>query len=172
MEKPGIAGDNRPQPVGCRWTTRCTACGSPRCPQSVEILRPRIHMPLSWSDGPSTAASVDTVWTTSQSPGCGREKVAESVESGRNPAGIRTAGDREMTKAGRDMTEGAPGRPAPGGALGVVRAAASAVLDAVGQLGDLVVDRAALGHQIADLAVGVHDRRVVTAAEERADLRQ
>jgi len=33
------------------------------------------------------------------------------------------------------------------------------VLDAVGQLGGLVVDQAVLGHQRADLAVGVHDGR-------------
>lgn len=49
---------------------------------------------------------------------------------------------------------------------------ASAVLDAVGELGDLVVDRTALGHQCADLAVGVHHGRMVPAAELRADLRQ
>ena len=44
--------------------------------------------------------------------------------------------------------------------------------DAVGQLGDLVVDRPALAHQLTDLAVRVHHRRVVSAAEVLADLRQ
>lgn len=101
MEKPEIAGDNGPQPVGCRWTTPCTACGSFLCPQPVEILRPRIHSQVTWSDGPAPAAPVDTVWTTSQSPGCGREKVTESVESGRNPAVNRTTGERWTTVGGR-----------------------------------------------------------------------
>ena len=47
---------------------------------------------------------------------------------------------------------------------------AGLVTDAVGQLGDLVVDRPALRHQMADLTVGVHDRRVVAATELLADL--
>lgn len=85
-----MAGDNRLQPVGRRWTTSCTPCGSFLRPQSVESLRPRIHRGLTWSDGLSTAAPVDTIGTTSRSPGCGRQKVTESVESGRNPARIRT----------------------------------------------------------------------------------
>ena len=49
---------------------------------------------------------------------------------------------------------------------------AGLLLDPVGQLGDLVVDRAAFGHQLTDLAVGVHDRRVVPVAEVLADLGQ
>jgi len=44
------------------------------------------------------------------------------------------------------------------------------VADPVGQLGDLVVDRATFGHQLTDLAVGVHDRGVVAPPEELADL--
>lgn len=48
----------------------------------------------------------------------------------------------------------------------------SAVLDPVGEFGDLVVDGAALGHQRADLAVRVHHRGVVPPAELRTDLRQ
>jgi hypothetical protein len=90
VEKLGTAGDNRLQPVGRRWTTSCTPCGSFLRPQSVESLRPRIHRGLTWSDGLSTVAPVDTIGTTSRSPGCGRQKVTESVESGRNPARIRT----------------------------------------------------------------------------------
>jgi len=43
--------------------------------------------------------------------------------------------------------------------------------DAVRQLRYLVVDGAALGHQAADLAVGMHDGGVVAAAELLADLR-
>jgi hypothetical protein len=93
VEKPTIAGDNPPDPVGCPWTTSCTGCGSSRCPQSVEIVRPRIHNRLTWSDGLSTGLPVETIWTTPQSPACGEEKVAESVESGRNAAANRTADD-------------------------------------------------------------------------------
>lgn len=48
----------------------------------------------------------------------------------------------------------------------------SGVFDAVGQFGDLVVDGAALGHEGADLAVRVHHRRMVPAAELAADLGQ
>lgn len=109
MEKPRIAGDNRPQPVGCRWTTPCTACGSFLCPQAVEILRPRIHRQVTCSDRPAPRTPVDTVWTTSRSPGCGREKVTESVESGRNPALNRTPGERRAT-----ATHRGPGRVRPG----------------------------------------------------------
>src|SRR4051812_35112951 len=50
----------------------------------------------------------------------------------------------------------------PYGACGLgLGRSAGLVADPVGQLGDLVVDRPALGHQLADLAVGVHDRGVV-----------
>src|SRR5215471_6092847 len=59
-----------------------------------------------------------------------------------------------------------PGRPQPAsGGQGLL-------LDPVRQLSDLVVDRPALSHQRADLAVGVHDRRMIPAAEMLADLRQ
>src|SRR5689334_13567905 len=46
------------------------------------------------------------------------------------------------------------------------------LFDAVGQLGDLVVERPPLGHVLPDLAVGVHDRGVVAAAERLPDARQ
>jgi hypothetical protein len=85
-----MTGDNRLQPVGHRWTTSCTPCGSFLRPQSVESVRPRIHRGLTWPDGLSTAHPVDTIGTTSRSPGCGRQKVTKSVESGRNQARIRT----------------------------------------------------------------------------------
>ena len=45
------------------------------------------------------------------------------------------------------------------------------VADPVGELGDLVVDRPALRHQLTDLAVGMHDRGVVASSEQLADLR-
>src|SRR5690625_6799031 len=41
------------------------------------------------------------------------------------------------------------------------------LLDPVGELSDLVEGRALLGHLLADLAVGVHHRGVVPAAEEQ-----
>ena len=44
------------------------------------------------------------------------------------------------------------------------------LLDSVGQLSDLVIDRAALGHQLADFPIGVHDCCVVTAAKGLANL--
>src|SRR5258708_39650608 len=46
------------------------------------------------------------------------------------------------------------------------------LLDPVGELRDLVVDRPALGHQRADLLVRVHHGRVVAAAELLPDLGQ
>lgn len=46
------------------------------------------------------------------------------------------------------------------------------LLNPVGELSDLVVDRSALSHQLTDLAVGVHNRCVVTPAECLADLWQ
>lgn len=107
VEKLEIAGDNRPQPVGCRWTTSSPACGSRFCPQPVEIFCPRIHKHLTWSDRPSPAAPVDTIWTTSQSPGCGRKKVTKSVEGSRNPAGIRTAGGGRAGGRGQRTSSGA-----------------------------------------------------------------
>lgn len=97
VEKPGIAGDNRPQPVGRRWTTRRPRCRSSRCPQPVEILRPRFHRPLSWAEAPSSASLWTQFGTTPQSPGCGRKKVTESVESGRNQAANRTQDDEQKT---------------------------------------------------------------------------
>lgn len=45
------------------------------------------------------------------------------------------------------------------------------LLDPVGQLGHLVEDAASLCHELADLAVGMHHRGVVAAAELLADLR-
>src|SRR5580704_10262227 len=49
---------------------------------------------------------------------------------------------------------------------------AGLLLDPVGELGDLRVDRAPLGHQPADLAVRVDDGGVVAAAELLPDLRE
>src|ERR1700761_709943 len=46
------------------------------------------------------------------------------------------------------------------------------LLDAVSELGYLCINRAALGHQTADLAIGVDHRGVVPAAELLADLGQ
>src|SRR5690625_4607698 len=57
-----------------------------------------------------------------------------------------------------------------GDVVGLVRSAAGLLFDPVDELGDLVEDAAPFGHEITDLAVGVHDRGVVTAAELLADL--
>ena len=57
---------------------------------------------------------MDTVWTTSQSPGCGREKVTESVEGGRNAAGIRTPDDGPATDETSRNDEGALGNSSRG----------------------------------------------------------
>src|SRR5690606_26729383 len=46
------------------------------------------------------------------------------------------------------------------------------LLDPVGELGDLVEQRAPFGHLLPDLPVGVHDRGVVPAAERLPDARQ
>lgn len=45
-------------------------------------------------------------------------------------------------------------------------------LDPTGQVGDLVEQTAALGHQLPDLAVGVHHRRVITTTESLSNLRK
>lgn len=44
------------------------------------------------------------------------------------------------------------------------------LLNPVSELSDLVVDRSSLSHQLTDLAVGMHNRCVVTPAECLADL--
>ena len=44
------------------------------------------------------------------------------------------------------------------------------LLNSGGELVDLVIDRTALSHQLTDLAVGMHNRGVVTPAECLADL--
>ena len=55
---------------------------------------------------------------------------------------------------------------------GIRSAVAARLLDARGELGDLVVDRPSLLHELGDLLVRVHDRGVVAVAEELPDLRQ
>ena len=49
---------------------------------------------------------------------------------------------------------------------------AMVLLDPTGELGDLVVNGAALLHQLGDLFVGIHDRGVVSIAEELSNFRQ
>ena len=67
------------------------------------------------------------------------------------------------------LSPAASQHPRPESASAVL---AGLLLDPVGELGDLVVDAAALGDQLADLLVGVHHRGVVAAAELLADLGQ
>lgn len=132
VEKPRIAGDNRPQPVGRRWTTFCTPCGSFRRPQSVEIVRPRIHNRLTWSDALSAAHPVDTIWTTSQSPGCGRKKVPKSVEGGRNQGAYSNNG---WSSGVGGATPGAAGRGVRGPDEGGTRALRRRVREAEAAFG-------------------------------------
>ncbi len=122
MEKRAITGDNRPRPVGSPWTTRCTACGSPLCPQSVEIVCPPIHSRLSWSDGRSPGCAVDRIGTTSRSPACGREKVTESVDGSRNPGPESNTGARGRGADGGRVAVGGRGRALMTGRRGWVGA--------------------------------------------------
>ncbi|MDQ0788052.1 hypothetical protein QFZ64_003549 [Streptomyces sp. B3I8] len=118
MEKPPFAGENTLPPVGFPWTTVSTACGLPLCPQPVDILRPRIHRVLTCGDPLRAGSPVDTVGTTSRSPGCGRKKPAQSVEEGRNPRpNSNTGGAAGGVGA---STGGASGR-GRGGAVGRVK---------------------------------------------------
>ena len=93
----GSLGTTGPSLWAAGGQLRCTACGSFLRPQAVDNGCPQIHSRLTWPDRPSRQPPVDTIWTTSQSPGCGREKVPESVEEGRNPACNRTAGELRAT---------------------------------------------------------------------------
>src|SRR3954468_21063197 len=99
-----------------------------------------------WSTRAPTAA---TALSTGLSPRC--ERSTRCVTGRRRTAPCGTA----VTAARR--------RPVPTDS-GVL-AATGLRLDAVGQLGALVVDAAPLLHQLPDLLVGVHDRRVVPTAE-------
>ena len=45
-------------------------------------------------------------------------------------------------------------------------------LDAAREIRDLVVEAASFGHQLADLAIGMHDSGVVAATERLTDLGQ
>src|SRR5690606_5889792 len=67
------------------------------------------------------------------------------------------------------LLSGAGGAAAGRGSL---RTVALILLDAGGEFGDLVVDRAALLHELADLLVRIHDGRVIAVAEQLPDLRQ
>lgn len=51
-----------------------------------------------------------------------------------------------------------------------LRRSSGLLLNPVSELSDLVVDRSTLSHQLTDLAVGMHNRCVVTPAECLADL--
>ena len=48
----------------------------------------------------------------------------------------------------------------------------AALFDEVGDLGYLVVDRTTLFHEVSDLLIGVHHRRVIAAVEQLADFWQ
>ncbi len=144
------------------------SCGRMGHPQSVDSGCPQIHRPPNSPDEYPAAGPVDTFGTTRASPGCGRGTTAPSCgETFLSPVSGRC--DR--------TTKSAPG-VGPGRCGGTKRGAGRlpdgpvSALDAVGELGDLVVDGAPFGHQRADLAVRVHDGRVVAAAEQSPDLGQ
>lgn len=114
-------------------------------------------------------------------PGGGRggEGKGKGKRGGQAAAGKRKSGGGQEPLPGAGRACQGSRTPLPPAAVGGASWASGAgpengsgVLDAVGQLGDLVVDGAPLGHQRTDLAVGVHDGRVVAAAELPADLRQ
>lgn len=50
--------------------------------------------------------------------------------------------------------------------------ATSLLTDSVGELGDLVVDRATLSHELADLSIGMHHGGVVATTKGLADFWQ
>lgn len=138
--------------------------GRPEHPQSVDPGCPQIHRaPSSPKEYPS-AVPVDSFGTTRASPACGRWRTAPSCgETFLSPG----RGRRDRTR------KSAPGvGPGRRGRTEGVREGSPSALDAVGELGDLVVDGPPLGHQGADLAVRVHDGGVVAAAEQGADLGQ
>lgn len=73
-------------------------------------------------------------------------------------------------------TRAIPSYPQRGINLGITLGVArrehllGALFDARGELGHLVVDRAALGDELRDLLVRVHHGRVVTATKQLTDL--
>lgn len=87
-----LLGTTAPNLWGEPWTTLRTGCGRSLCPHPVEIVRPRIHTPLSCTDVQPPGSLWTQLGTTSQSPACGRKKVGKSVEGGRNSTGNRTQG--------------------------------------------------------------------------------
>lgn len=102
------------------WTTLRTGCGQRVCPHPVEIVRPRIHSPLSCEDAQPPGSLWTQLGTTSRSPGCGRKKVGKSVEGGRNSTVNRTQGCWWDTgRRGWDRGRTGFGRPLGGVAVGV-----------------------------------------------------
>jgi hypothetical protein len=105
------------------------------------------------SDRGREPAVLVTAW-----PGGGGRPGVAAARPGGNPARrLRLVTPRRVSE--RCCEEVGRRRAGPSGVL----------FDAVGEFGDLVVEGAALGHVLADLAVGVHDRGVVAAAEGLAD---
>ena len=81
-------------------------------------------------------------------------------------------GDPEMANAKRAGDKQVTPHPPRVEKLVDKRGLCALLLDPVRQFGDLVVDRAALGHQLPDLLLRVHHGRMVAAAELLTDLRQ
>ncbi len=141
----------------------CSPAGAsvPRCLGAGGRCRPPMAGPDAAAAGVGVTGSVGLYGRAhaDEPPACrGRGPGADSGGAS-GSAAVSAAGTGPAGQPPR-RTGAAPGCPR------------SAVLDAVGQLRDLVVDGAPLGHQRADLAIGVHHRGVVAATELPADLRQ
>jgi len=61
--------------------------------------------------------------------------------------------------------------PAPAPAQALVLVESVILFDATCELSYLVVDRSSLFHELGDLLIGIHNRRVVPIAKQLADLR-
>ncbi len=142
---------------------------SPRCSSGGGQLLPVIHREIPPTDRLSTGCSATS--------GCARG-VSSFLSPGLSPVCGQRRATRPGSIDGRGVA-GASARSQPdyalytdcGQACGrALLGSAGLLFDPVGQLGDLVVDRAPFGHQLSDLLVGVHDRGVVTSAELLPDL--
>ena len=100
--KPPEAVHNTAQPVGRRWTTARASLWTENDPQPVDIFCPLIPTLPTWTDDLSLHPPVDRIWTTPQSPSCGRHEPDESVENPAAQVTIRTAGPgRTVDQSGR-----------------------------------------------------------------------
>lgn len=111
--KPAKAVHNTGLPVGRRWTTVNTSLWTKNDPQPVDIFCPLIPTLPTWTDDLSLGPPVDRIWTTPQSPSCGRHEPDESVENSPAQITIRTtdAGRSRENRGGRRSERGEKGSP-------------------------------------------------------------